>query len=52
MGNLFSSLAVHHPRAFRDLQKEHACQADLLVGKNNVGETVTVHRQPDGVPKK
>jgi hypothetical protein len=37
---------------FPDLQQEHPRQVDLLVGKNNVGETVTAHKQPPGVPKK
>ena len=48
---LLNTLTVHHSRAFRDLPKEHPCQADLLVGKNNVGETVTAHSNQPASPK-
>jgi hypothetical protein len=52
MGNLLlNSLAFHHSHTFRDLQKEHPRQVDLLVSKNNVGETVTAHKQPIGTSK-
>jgi hypothetical protein len=53
MGNLLlNTPVVYHSRTFPDLQQEHPRQVDLLVGKNNVGETVTAHKQPTGVPKK
>ena len=52
MGSLLlNTLTVHHPRAFRDLQKEHPRQADLLVGKNNVDEFVTAHSNQPASPK-
>ena len=53
MGNLLlNTPVVHHSRTFPDLQQEHPRQVDLLVGKNNVGEAVTAHKQPTGIPKK
>jgi hypothetical protein len=49
MGNLLpNSLAVHNSHALRDLKKEHPDQANLLVGKNNVWETVTAQKQATG----
>ena len=49
MGHLLlNSLAVHRSRALRNLKKEHPDQADLLVGKHNVGETVTAQKQATG----
>jgi hypothetical protein len=52
MGHLLlNSLAVHYSRAFRDLKKERPDQADLLVGKHNVGETVTAQKQASGNKK-
>jgi hypothetical protein len=49
LGNLLpNSLAVRHSRAFRDQKKEHPDQVDLLVGKHNVEETVTAHKQAAG----
>jgi hypothetical protein len=49
MGNLLlNSLAVHHSRAFRDLKKDRPGRINLLVGKHNVGETVTLHKQATG----
>ena len=49
MGNLLPNpLAVHHSRALRDLKQERPDQADLLVGKHNVGETVTAQKQATG----
>jgi len=52
MGHLLlNSLAVHRSRALRNLKKEHPDQADLLVGKHNVGETVTAQKQASGNKK-
>ncbi len=53
MGHLLlNSLAVHRSRALRNLKKEHPDQADLLVGKHNVRETVTAHKQATGTHQK
>ena len=53
MGHLLlNSLAVHRSRAFRDLKKVRPGQTDLLVGKHNVGETVTAHKQATGTHQK
>jgi hypothetical protein len=53
MGNLLlNSHAVHHSRAFRDLKKEHPDQADLLVGKHNLGEPVMAQKQATGSHQK
>ena len=52
MTNLLpNTLAVHHSRAFRYLQKAQPRPVDLLVSKNNVGETVTAQKQATGVQK-
>jgi hypothetical protein len=48
MDNLLNLLAVHRSRTPRDLKKEHPDQVDLLVGKHNVEETVTAHKQAAG----
>ena len=46
MGNLLlKSLAGRHSRAFRDLKKDRSGRINLLVGKHNVGETMTLHKQ-------
>ena len=53
MGNLLLNIpAVHHSRAFRGLPKAHPGQVHPLVGKYDVGETVTAQKQPTGVQKK
>ena len=49
---LLNSLAVHHSRAHRHLKKERPDQADLLVDKNNVWETVTAQKQATGTKQK
>ena len=46
MGNLlFNLLAGRHSRAFRDLKKDRPGRINLLVGKHNVGETVTAQKR-------
>jgi hypothetical protein len=53
LGNLLPNLlAVRHSSAFRDQKKEHPDQTDLLVGKRNVGETVTAQKQATGAKQK
>jgi hypothetical protein len=53
MGNpLLNSLEVHHSRALLDLKQGHPDQIDLLVGKHNVGETVTAQKQATGTKQK
>jgi hypothetical protein len=53
MGNLLlNSLAVRHSSALHDLKQEHPDQADLLVGKRNIGETVTAQKQATGTKQK
>jgi hypothetical protein len=53
MGNLLPNLlAVRHSRPLRDLKQEHPCQVDLLIGKHNVGETLTAQKQATGSNKK
>jgi hypothetical protein len=49
---LLNSLAVHHSRTFRNLKKEHPDQADLLVGKHNIGEPVMAQKQATGTHQK
>ena len=49
---LLNPLAAHHSRAPHDLKKEHPDQVDLLVGKHNVRETVTAHKQATGTHQK
>ena len=53
MGNpLLDSLAVHHPRACRDLKKERPDQVNLPVDKNNVREIPAAQKQATGANQK
>lgn len=52
MDHPLNSLAGRHSQTFRDLKKDKPGRINLLVGKHNIRETVTPHKQAAGTHRK
>ena len=52
MGHPLNSLASRHSHAFRNLKNDQPGRVNLPVGKHNIEETLTLHKQATGTHQK